>query len=93
LGAGIRVKYGMLKCEGRWAAKIEDLLAASDERLGIKPKEPIMGTCKVCAGEFVSTPNRRYCGDACRAVTIKGYDDARRAKKKQARQLHRTPTF
>lgn len=82
----------MLKVEGRWAERIEELLTASDNRLGIKPKDALMRTCKICGGEFVAVSNRRYCGDACRAVTIKAYNDARRLEKRLAQSPSRHPT-
>lgn len=83
----------MLKVEGRWAGKIEELLAASDARRGIKPKPVRTGLCGVCGDEFIYKSNRRYCGAACRQVVLNAYQRKRQLERRQAAQgLQSLPT-
>lgn len=81
----------MLKVEGRWAGKIEELLAASDARLGIKPKPVKTGSCGVCGGEFIYKSNRRYCGDTCRQVVLNAYQRQKQLERRQAAQALQSP--
>lgn len=65
----------MLKCEGRWAAKIEELLAPHtvDEE---KPEPRILtedeGGCAYCGAELpFSFQARRFCHDGCKVMAAK----------------------
>lgn len=83
----------MLKVEGRWAGKIEELLAASETMRGVKPKPVRTGLCGVCGGEFIYKANRRYCGAACRQVVLNAYQRKRQLERRQAAQgLQSLPT-
>jgi predicted nucleic acid-binding Zn ribbon protein len=65
----------MLKCEGRWAAKIEELLTPHtvDEE---KPEPRILtedeGGCAYCGAELPpSFQARRFCKDGCKVMAAK----------------------
>ena len=65
----------MLKCEGRWADRIEELLASH----AIEPEAPAPrllkedeGGCAYCGKELpLSRQARRFCNDGCKTMAAK----------------------
>ena len=81
----------MLKCEGRWAAKIEELLAANyaaqaeenERQASIRVAKARMSgrtvTCANCGAEAVKTGNtQRHCSAKCRLAYAEKRQDAPR---------------
>lgn len=69
----VRGKYAMLKCEGRWAERIEELLAASDASRGFatpRPRKELAkaeGACPVCGTAFqIIRSSKKFCSQLCR---------------------------
>lgn len=75
MGGGIRVKYGMLKSEGRWAEKIEGLLAPhsiEEEVPAPRLLKEDEGGCAYCGNELpLSSQARRFCNDRCKVMAAK----------------------
>ena len=65
----------MLKCEGRWAAKIEELLAPHTVIVE-EPAPRILtedeGGCAYCGAELpLSAQAKRFCHDGCKVMAAK----------------------
>lgn len=97
MGTALAGKYAMLKVEGRWAGRIEDLLAASDEARVAKviASGGEMLLCVVCA-ERLFPPARgrplKTCSDECLREHRANRQKATWARKKEAQGLQSPPT-